>query len=252
MFNRKKTLHIIIPALILAAFTSCKKSELTSFDQQAMVHFYKLFTDAQKDSVLYTFAVKPASLVQDTVKLPVRIAGKAADKDRVINLKAVADSTTAVEGTDYKIHSAIVHAGKYNDSILLIVYRKPSMQTDEKRLLLEIIPSADFQPGLYNTPASPSDVKQSGGSIRLLVKINDFLTQPANWSMLSSFFGTYSKVKYQFIIDVTGRAEFPYGSATGIPYGQMAAYQNMLRQALSDYVAEHGPMIDENGQTVTF
>lgn len=252
MFNRKNSLYIIIPTLIIAAFTSCKKSELTSFDQPAMVHFYKLFTDAQKDSVLYTFAVKPASLIQDTVKLPVRIAGKAADKDRVINLKTVADSTTAVEGTDYKIHSAIVHAGKYNDSILLIVYRKPAMKSEEKRLMLEIIPSADFQPGLYNTPSAGSDVKQTGGSVRMLIKINDFLTQPANWSLLSSFFGTYSKVKYQFIIDVTGRAEFPYGSATSIPYGQMAAYQNMLKQALSDYAAEHGPLIDENGQTVTF
>lgn len=249
MLSRKYSSYIIIPALFIAAFSSCKKSELQAFDQTGMVHFYKKFDNPHKDSVQYSFAIKPDALMEDTVKLPVRIAGVAADKDRTIALKAVADSTNAVEGVDYKIYSAIIRAGNYNDSVVLLVYRKPEMKTVNKRLLLEIIPSADLLPGLTNTA---SGTLLTGGSVRLLVKINDYLTQPANWSMLSAFFGAFSVAKYKFIIQVTGLAEFTYGVSGGIPYAQMTAYQGMLRQALSDYNNEHGTLMDENGQPVTF
>jgi hypothetical protein len=251
MFTRKHSLYIIIPALLLAAFSSCKKSELTAFDQPAMVQFYKHFDDSKRDSFLYSFAIKPADLMVDTVKLPVRISGVAANKDRQINLKTVADSTNAVAGTDYIIHSSIVRAGRYNDSIWVIVKRTPDMGTTEKRLMLEIVPSEDFQPGIGNMPVMDGSFR-SGAATRMLVKINDFLTKPSDWDKgLHFFFGTYSRVKFQFIIQVTGRTEFPYGTAE-IPYGQFSAYKNMMVAALSDYVKEHGPMIDENGQVVSF
>lgn len=252
MLNRKHSLYIIIPALIMAAFTSCKKSELTAYDQPAQVQFYKLFDNPRKDSFVYSFAIKPATMLADTVRLPVRITGVAMDKDRMINLKAVADSSNAVEGTDYKIHRAIIRAGHYQDSVEIVVFRRPEMKDAEKKLLLEIIASADFQPGLVNTPAANDQLKLSGGSIRMLVKINDFLTKPSNWDQyLTTYFGTYSRVKYAFIIQVTGRSEFPFG-ATGLPFGQFGAYQTMMRQALADYVKDHGPMIDENGNTISF
>lgn len=252
MFCRKHSLYIILPALILAAFASCKKSELTSFEEKPMVHFYKRFDDPKKDSFLYSFAIMPPERTKDTIKLPVRISGIAADRDRTINLKPVADSTTAVEGTDYTIHSAIVRAGHYNDSIVLIVLRSPEMKTKEKRLVLEIIPSEDFDPGLYNTPSGDGVVKLTGGSVRMLVRINDFLTKPSNWdSWLVYFFGDYSQVKYRFIIDVIGTGEFPSGP-TGLPYGQFVAYQQLMKQELDKYEAEHGNMIDENGDIVEF
>lgn len=252
MLNRTNSSYIIIAALVMAAFASCKKSELTAYDQPPQVQFYKLFDNPSKDSFVYSFAIKPPALLADTVKLPVRISGLSVDKDRVINLKAVADSTSAVEGTDYKIHRAIVKAGNYEDSVEIVVFRKPDMKNAEKRLLLEIIASADFQPGLVNTPAGNDQLKLSGGSIRMLVKVNDFLTKPSNWDQyLTTYFGPYSRVKYAFIIQVTGRSEFPFG-ATGLPFGQFGAYQNMMRQALADYVKDHGPMIDENGNTISF
>ena len=166
MFTRKHSLYSLIPVLLLAAFVSCKKSELTAFEQPAMVQFYKHFDDPKKDSFLYSFAIKPDDLMTDTIKLPVRISGIAADKDRQINLKPVTDSTNAVAGTDYIIHSSVVHAGKYTDSILVIVKRTPDMVTTEKRLMLEIVPSADFQPGIPNMPTISGSFR-SGASTRL-------------------------------------------------------------------------------------
>lgn len=251
--SKRNYLLYIVTILIMAAGSSCKKSELTAYDQPAMVQFYKLFINTQRDSSVYSFAIRPATLTADTVKLPVRISGLAVDRNRVVNLKPVADSSTAVEGTDYKIHSAVIRAGKYQDSVEIVVFRTPAMKNTEKRLLLEIVASADFQPGLVNTAAGNDQVKQSGGSTRMLVKINDFLTKPSNWdSFLFNFFGTYSRVKYAFIIQVTGKAEFVFGGAGGLAYGQFGAYQNQMRQALADYVAENGPMLDENGNAVSF
>jgi hypothetical protein len=88
----------------------------------------------------------------------------------------------------------------------------------------------------------------------MLVKINDFLTKPSNWdSWLVYFFGDYSQRKYRFIIEVTGRGDFPSGGGAGsLPYGQFVAYQQLMVQALNEYEAEHGHMLDENGDIVEF
>lgn len=254
MSIRKYILTILLAAMMAAGITSCKKSELQAFELPAMVHFYKDLGNYSPDSSVYSFAIFSPALLQDTVKLPVRIAGTMADKDRQIKLKAVADSSTAIEGTDYTIHAARIRAGRFTDTVYLVVKRTAEMKTKEKRLLLEIVPSEDLLPGIYNTPVGTGNNHLSGASVRMLVKINDYLTKPGNWeSMLVFFFGEYSQVKYKFIIDVTGRGEFLVGGRPGeMPYGQIVAYKQMLQQALIDYNKQHGDLIDENGGIVTF
>ncbi|NML21751.1 DUF4843 domain-containing protein [Pseudoflavitalea sp. G-6-1-2] len=254
MSPKKYSLYIMLLAMMAAGMASCKKSKMKSFDEPTMVHFYKDLANYFRDSSVFSFAIFSPDHLYDTVKLPIRIAGNAADKDRQVKLQAVADSSNAIAGTDYAFGNAIVHAGRFLDTVYLIVKRTPEMKTQEKRLLLEIVASNDLQPGVYNSPVGSGNNVYSGASVRMLVKINDFLTKPGNWdNMLVYFFGDYSQRKYKFIIEKTGRAQFPVGGGPNdISYGEISAIQIFLRQALLDYNKEHGDMIDENGGIVTF
>lgn len=246
MLNRK--LYILIPVLFVW-LAACKKSELTGYTQPDMVYVYKDFYNTNKDSVTYSFAIKANSLMTDTIKVPLRIMGNARDKDRTVAIQTVADNTTATS-QQYTILPTIVKAGSFTAEIPVLVNRTPDMKTREVRILLEIVASTDFLPGVPNTTATTS---RAGGATQYLIKINDLLTKPSNWeSLLSTYFGAYSQVKYKFIIDVTGRTEFPITGQEMVSPSQFLFYKKLCREALENYNTTNGPLIDEFGMLVTF
>src|SRR5215831_11608325 len=121
MTNNIKTLLIILGAMTV--FAACKKTELTKYDQPDMVYIYKNGTDPNRDSISYSFATRAASLVQDTVRVPLRIMGLAKNVDRKVNVRVVADSTTAIEGSQYQIFPAIIPANSYTGYVPILVKR---------------------------------------------------------------------------------------------------------------------------------
>jgi hypothetical protein len=208
-----------------------------------------MLNNPNKDSATYSFAIKSNSIMTDTVKVPLRIMGNASDKDRTVAIQTVADSTTATS-QQYAIQPTIVKAGAFTTEIPVQVKRTPGMKTTEVRIWLEIVRSDDFLPGIPNTTPTAT---RAGGATRFLVKINDFLTKPSNWeSVLSNYFGTYSQVKYKFIIDVTGRTEFPISGPEMISPSQFLFYKKLCREELEVYNANNGPLKDEFGLFVTF
>ncbi|WP_126246246.1 DUF4843 domain-containing protein [Chitinophaga rhizosphaerae] len=239
--------------LLAAAFSlgACEKSGLVEYSLPDMVYFYKDASSDARDSLSYSFAIRSATLEYDTIRIPVQIMGTARDYDRVVTWGTVDSLTTAVAGTDYEVLPSKVPAGAYTAEVPVKVLRNAAQKTTEVRLWLEIRESKDFRPGIEDSRGS--SWSHPGAGRRFLVKINDFLTKPNNWdSWLKYFFGTYSQVKYAFIIQATGRAEFPWGSANGLPYGQFQYFQTVCRNALETYEAEHGTLMDEFGNPVTF
>jgi hypothetical protein len=142
-------------------------------------------------------------------------------------------------------------ANQYTGFIPVLVKRNVSQKNQEKRLRLEVIGSSDFQTGLPNTtPQNP----RAGGTLQYLVKINDFLSKPANWdTQLTSYYGAYSQTKYALVIKTTGRSEFLFsGTADPVTFSQMLYFKIICKDALSVYELANGPLIDENGIRVTF
>lgn len=247
---KKWNLKYLLPAIAVLLLNGCKKSELTSYDQPDMVYIYKNYFALNNDSTLYSFAIKPVGLQQDTIKIPLRIMGLAKDRDRVVNIEVVADSTTAVVNKHYVLLPTVIKAGEYTGNIQVLVKKSADLEVAEVKMLVEVKESADFKPGVPATsPVNP----RAGGNLRYKIRLNDILTKPANWdTRLVGFFGTYSKVKYLFIISVTGISDFPYGTQAGPSPAQMNYYNILCKTALATYVAANGPLIDENGNTVTF
>lgn len=241
--------HLFVPVLGISLLFACKKSDLVSYTQPDMIYFYKDYYNTDKDSMVYSFAIRPDALTSDTVKIPLRIMGAAIDRDRTVNIKVVADSSTALE-QQYTLLPTIVPAGSYTTYVPLLVKRTAELKTTEVRLLLEVGESADFKPGVYNSASSAS---RAGGSIRYPVRINDFLTKPSNWdSFITYYFGTYSQVKFKLVIAVTGRSQFLTSGDDPVTISQMTYYKILCRNYLAGYNAVNPPLLDENNVAVSF
>jgi hypothetical protein len=247
---RKKSNILLCAIAVITLAAGCKKSELTQFDQPDMIYIYKDAFNTKRDSATSSFAIRSNSLHTDTVKVPVRIMGAAKNIAREVKLGAIAAGTTAIEGTHYEFLPYTIPAGAYSADLPVVIKRTTDLKTREFTLQLQILESKDFKPGVPNSQVTGSF---AGASLQYLIKINDFLTMPSNWNILASFFGNYSQVKYKFIIDVTGIAEFSYGfQGAIIAYGEMQYYQALCKRKLAEYVAVNGPLIDEFGLAVSF
>lgn len=241
---------IAFTATLAALIVSCKKSELTSYDEGSMVYIYKEAFNTNRDSASYSFAIKPNSLLIDTVKVAVRIMGAASTTNREVKLAAVSNLTTALEGVHYTFLPYVIPAGAFNADLPIVVKRTADMKTQEYRLQVQVVESKDFQPGISNSPVTGN---LAGASLQYLVKINDFLTKPSNWdTQLVTFFGTFSQEKFKFIISVTGKTDFRVGASPLMSFGEVGYYKALCKSKLLEYVAINGPLIDEFGAVVTF
>jgi hypothetical protein len=118
------------------------------------------------------------------------------------------------------------------------VNRTTDLQDNGVRLYIKVVESTDFKVGVQERN-------------HLLVKWNDILSRPTNWNDLVEFFGTFSLVKYRFILNNTGVSEF---NIETMSWAQLMNYKIKLRNALNVYNEAHpgDPLRDENGQYVTF
>ena len=242
----------LLTCVLLAGIVliGCKKSEPTSYELGDMVYVYKDPNNTKKDSTTYSFAVKPNSLTVDTVKIPVRIMGIAKGYDREVKLIAVDTASTAVEGVHYDFLPYKIPAGAYSALLPVVIKRTPDMKTQSFTLMVKIVESKDFLPGVANSPAAGSF---GGASTHYPIRINDFLTKPSNWdAQLIPHFGAFSQVKYQFIIAATGITDFTVGNTPLMSYGEIVYHKAFVKSKLVDYVAANGPLIDELGAVVTF
>lgn len=219
--------------LLPAMFVACEKSELQSFSEEVMIYFFKPRNTPTPDSLTYSFAVRDAAVQFDTVKIPLRIIGMAAEEDRAVHYSVIADKSNA-EPSSYALLPAVVKANEYATFLQVKVLRSPALKNQEMRLWLQLENSDDFKTGVDD-------------QLKYLVKINDFLSMPASWPSMSSHFGKYSNTKYDLIIKATGRFDY-----TGVLFTEAEHLKQTSVNYLIAYEEANGPLYDENGDRVFF
>jgi len=246
-------IRLIFILLVSACFWSgCKKQDIAAgSDAQASVFFIYtigISSTGSLDSLNYTFVGKSDSVKMDTVWLAVRSSGKTSDHDRSIDLAAVGAGTTAVEGVHYKLLHYVMPKDSFQVRLGVVLLRDPSLVDTSMVLNLQLKPSADF-------PVSMKDTLMDDGRFYskndLRIVFTDRLIKPNNWdTYLVTFFGAYSEVKFRFITGVLGVSSFPTNGPNSVSFPTLQYYQNVVRNALVQYNAEHGALIDENGNAV--
>lgn len=217
-------------AAITLAISACKKDEALMFNEPVSVYVENLV-----DSNIYTFATSPVEVVSDRIDVTYRIIGNSAPVDRTIALK-VRDGATAKAGYHYAIGPAVVKANEFSAVVPVYLYRRPGLKDSTVSVTFDIQENTDFKTGYPNR-------------LKFKVTISDILVKPTIWdNTWASYFGTYSEVKFRFLLRVTGRTNWNSG-----PFPQDSRYLSQrAKLALLEYNQANGDLIDEFGQAVVF
>ncbi len=247
-------------ALLLLTWAACKKEDYKMFTDVARIQFgpdvtriyqtsYNL-ADTTKD---FTFVYNAPTNKQDTVWFDIYAIGGVSTKDRIFKLQQVADTTgalNAVPGVDYKAFTDasvnskyVIKAGERNTLVPIVLLRSATLKTATVTLIIKVAANDDFQLGETT-------------NIWRKVTSTDRLSKPAAWtSTINIYFGTYSVVKHQFMIDVTGKKwDQTFLSGVLSDFTQLIYYTNVCKTALINYNNAHpgNPLRDETGALVVF
>ncbi len=153
--------------------------------------------------ISYTFTVKPAEVVLDTVWVRVQTMGLISDKDRVVKFEQVpVDTLNALPGIHYvafddpqvrDLYQVPAHRN-YVD-LPILVKRDISLKSETVNLKIRLVDGPDFKVGYADRSET-------------LITISDMLEKPTLWTnyAIQYFLGAYGPVKHQFMIDVTGES----------------------------------------------
>lgn len=251
----KKILYILLPAYILLINTACKKNAYPVYDaNQPYMNVWMGASVQPEDSTVYNYSFKPDRPV-DSVLFTARLMGLHTGKPVTFSLKAVDGDTLKIkEGVHYRFGNYSLENNTY--SAVLPIY---------------ILRTKDFADTGFSITFAVSDASAVKGGTkeysRLKLRLTDRFVKPFNWdadvypfSRLSTYFGTFSRVKFQFITNSTGVAPAYRIRTAGSPTSadeiyatQARYYSNTSKSELATYNATHAtPLTDENGIAVTF
>ena len=236
-----KTLSALSLLCVLCAVSSCSSDEDFYYQDEPRVRLVgeKMWA-AGTDSVTFSFVSYPADTVQKTIYVDAQIMGNVASHDRTVNI--VVDQTlTTASGSQYTVPATVtVPAGEVKGTFSVVLKRDATLETKGVRLCLKVAESADFKPGVNEEN-------------HITFIWNDILSKPNNWDELEPFFGSYSNVKYRFMLQNL-RADDGTLSAETMTWAKLNNLKIRFQNALNEYNAAHpgNPLTDEYGNLVTF
>ena len=216
------------------------------------------------ESVSYNYSY---AYEEGSVTFYAQITGMPADHDRTFRLEpfgpAAAQVAPSVRDEDFVIKAGAI-GGTYQLQFNTQLLPDPTLFSEkEDTVLFRMVPNDEFELGT-----------EKHQEFTIIVK--NFLSKPDNWDRvptrndmlifkpLKDYFGDYSRVKYQFMIQVLGLIDFQIQASMGSLPSYVeetntvsATYANQLvqkmQQALAEYNATHDtPLTDEYGYPVTF
>lgn len=225
----------LISWMMIGCMFGCDKQELPFYEAGAGVYF-----DGGKWN--FTFRDAPGKSL-DTIGIPVLIAGDSVSYDREFLAEVVEDTNTTAPAGLYEILSGKVEKGKFG-GILPVVVKNPESGILNDTIFdvkIKLVASRDF-----------TEVRLGGGAY--IVSFTNKIIQPANWSWLRYYFGSYSTVWWGKIMEWTGRTSLPYypthpdQEVWNMSVGEVKAFQAMVKVKLEEYNASpEGPLIHDDG-----
>lgn len=258
MKSMKKLVYVCIMLAAVGSICSCSKNEMPVYDtERSALNIWFGRTNTLLDSTTYNYSYV---LDEGSLTFMARVAGIPVDYDRSFTLEVVDGDISEAEGS-YRIDTYTIPAGKvevecpiyFNTSKLK---NENSFVETDGHLYFRVAENSEFETGVDSRS-------------QLVVVLKNYLAEPEEWNNTVSpylpwyrYFGDYSKVKYQFMIQELGIMEFhiyasavsPYNEETNemsINYAQYLA--EVLAEALDEYEAAHGERLtDEFGREVEF
>ena len=143
----KKNFYFFAASLFIAFCGACSQDDGEVYNLDGRVYFYEQKKQGNDyvavTSKSYSFALQNSALMEDTLRIKVRLMGYVVDYDRTFSADIVSDGTTAVEGTHYKLLPGVLKAGTYESYLPVILYR--TADTKDHTVSLNLRLSADAE-----------------------------------------------------------------------------------------------------------
>lgn len=132
---------------VVATLASCEKS-LMSYEGSESIYFsMQKNADPEEDIYLPDASINLMNQAGNEVQfaLNVMATGNPKDYDRPYKIGIVADSTTAVAGTDYILpEGGVIKAGQVSDSLYVKLLKNDKLQETSVRLYVQVLPNEHF------------------------------------------------------------------------------------------------------------
>lgn len=248
-----KNLRLILISLVIVGFfAACQKNGIPVYSDIERINFdYNSMGVRTEDGVLkdtFNFDMGFSALSYDSINLEFILIGYAKNYEREIGLEITGDKEYV--GSILDIPERIVlPADSVKVTVPCKIHITEDLQAADKLFHLRIVDSENLYAGNRTTVCltASADVPT--------VWVGD-----ENWwgNKIESFFGECSKAKYRFVYQVLGVWDFSNWNGTGFSSsmgdaGKFNPAKRLLKQALAEYEAENGPLVDEEtGKQVTF
>ena len=254
-----RTIRYSLCALCLLSVVSCQKVEVLKFDTDltGLNIWVGTSAGAVYEETVYNYSY---AYGEGSVTFYARVYGVPVDYDRTFTLEPFGDSIEHVLPTirteEYVMPAGAV-SGEYKVYFDSHKLASESMFSEsDGKVSFRMVPNDNFGQGAEDMQS-------------FTVVLRNRIAKPDNWDNanyprvpLSKYFGNYSRVKYQFMIEVLGLIDFEinyntqtsYDPDTNIVSAVYAVYlQQVMQKALADYNASHDePLTDEFGNPVIF
>lgn len=262
MKNIRQYIMLCVAALCLAG---CGDNDRQLFDPSytALNIWFGTESGSAYESTTHNYSY---TLGKDSVMFYARVAGMPVDYDRTFTLE-VCDGDKDKAAGSYEMPTYTIKAGEvtaqfpiYFDTSKLSGSSNFGTEAEEGSLSFRLVETDTFRKG-------------AEGYQTLKVILRNYLAKPDEWDTRKSlyamawntYFGTYSKVKYQFMIQHTGLIDFHISYYATVNYDEetntiSTNYATFLRDKLRQYLDEYNsnpentdtPLRDETGELVEF
>ena len=245
---------LIVLAVASLACLSCRQNSLKYYDESySALNIWFGTESVIQDSITFNYAY--TVLERDSVNFRARLTGMPSSSDRTFRLRAVEGDTDLV---DFELQDYVLPAGAHEGTYPIFINVPKDFdcfKTGSGHVVFELEEGGAFLGGAQE-------------SCRLYLVLKNYLAKPDDWDSATypymsfqRYFGSYSDVKYAFIIQQAGYSIFRIYYTMGtveLPDGEItstvAAYLAMkCKLALAEYNDSHDePLRDENGFEVVF
>lgn len=252
--------YILLVAITVVGLASCSENDREYFDPSyASLDIWVGNQTTAHESETYNYSYH---LGEGSVTFYARITGAPVDYDREFTLEMVGGDMD-IAGNSCRLETYVIPAGEVLAECN-IYFNADNLPEDaftetDGHLVFRLKENSNFKLG-------------TEGAQELTIVLQNGLKKPADWDVVTgtpasfyktyaTYFGAYSKVKYQFMISVTGLIDFKiyYSSAkideeaNTISWDYATKLQQLLQIKLEEYNNTHDtPLTDENGELVTF
>lgn len=214
----------------LLLWTGCTKEEIDTYSGQDAIYFAQQWGIPHFNNNInpdgsnknwhqaYSKIGFGEMIVNDSLLvLNIQTLGYVKDYDRVFKVEVVADSTTALEGSEYEIldNDLMIPAGQASTTMRILFHKTPRMNDENLQLQLRLIPGEHFVLPFGNDGFGRMPIVHSNGALMEEfdlnknpaihnIYVNNFLVRPARWAVFEHVMGVWSEKKYRLLLDYTG------------------------------------------------